>query len=197
MRGIAQRVPTDMFVKVAESAIGRGMLDESPEASQAFLRNMNFLCQKFDASFVQKYGVDLVVNILDKGSTLTKELAYELLSHASVRSKMTYHSMPDNCLTEKIIPVLCKEACKAPDTNLKVQALFIMALFIRENGGSVMEVFPFLPLPFFSSLESFLCLVFRFVLSSIFHLFSSPLFSSSPNPTAFPKCLSRKTFSLP
>ena len=35
-------------------------------------------------------------------------------------------------LTEKLIPQLCKEACKNTDSNVKVQSLFIISLFMRK-----------------------------------------------------------------
>jgi hypothetical protein len=40
-----------------------------------------------------------------------------------------------NCLTDCIIPALCKEACKSSDPHTKIQALYVLALFVRESGG--------------------------------------------------------------
>jgi len=52
-----------------------------------------------------------------------KNLAIERLSDESIRVRFSKTS-----LCEKLIPKLCKEACKNPEASMKIQSLYILSL---------------------------------------------------------------------
>ena len=67
-------------------------------------------------------------NIFSYQNLKLKNLAIERLADESIRERFSKSSLCD-----KLIPKLCKEACKNPEASVKIQALYILSLFSVKN----------------------------------------------------------------
>lgn len=67
-------------------------------------------------------------NSIDNIFFKLKNLAIERLADESIRERFSKSSLCD-----KLIPKLCKEACKNPEASVKIQALYILSLFSVKN----------------------------------------------------------------
>ena len=121
---IAERISVQSYQEVAGPHIKEGLSVTSPEQTmQAFLKNIGHLQRQFDVSFFKENVVGtLIKNALDKKGT-GQLMALHILCEDNVRSKLDVQ-----CLTEDVLPRVCREACKSTDIAVKMKALFFMAL---------------------------------------------------------------------
>ena len=121
---IAERVSVQSYQDVAGPFVKEGLAVTNPEQTmQAFLKHIGHIQKQFDVSFFKANVVGtLIKNALDKKGT-GQLMALHILCDENVRSKLDAQ-----CLTEDVLPRVCREACKSTDIAVKMKGLFFMAL---------------------------------------------------------------------
>ena len=132
---VASRVPTHEYRAVAGKYVSEGLRVTQPvEVMQAFLRNMAFLVDAFgvggqEGAFFTDFVIKgLFVNCLDKSQHVTLQLQAlsVLCSDERVRNMIDAPSLLD-----VVVPKVCREACKNPEANVKVVALYFLSLIVH------------------------------------------------------------------
>ena len=120
---IARLIKLDRYRSVAGRAVADGLNQNINEVMLVFLQNVGWLQATFDASFCERHVMALFSNALDLQNTTTQTAALCVLSDEDVRKNLGQSSLVD-----KLVPKACKEACKNPDANVKIHALFFLSL---------------------------------------------------------------------
>eukprot|EP01042_Synura_sphagnicola_P029258 gene29258-37745_t len=118
----------EQYRLVAAPFVAPGIVSNvSTEAMHAFLNSLDFIRDAFDASFFAINATALFVNAFEKGNPMLQNSAFEHLCHGDM-----VKSLEGANVTEKLVPQLCKDACKNPDVNVKIQALYALSLLVRK-----------------------------------------------------------------
>lgn len=117
----------DQYKPIAGPFIAAGLTNNtSAESMHAFLANLDFIHEIFDEFFFAVNVTSLLVNALEKANNpLLQNTAFEKLC-----SEGMSHAIRNANLTERLVPQLCKDACKHPDLNVKFQALYALSLLV-------------------------------------------------------------------
>mmetsp|Transcript_36594 Transcript_36594/g.81292 ORF Transcript_36594/g.81292 Transcript_36594/m.81292 type:complete len:541 (+) Transcript_36594:233-1855(+) len=115
---LSKLLPHDKYVHFSLPYLSQGLSnpDCPTETLQVFLSSAEFLCKTFGADFFQAHVASLLCTALDRPNLFVQHLALEKLSEEYVHSLF---SRPT--LEEKLMPQLCKVACKNADPEIKMQ----------------------------------------------------------------------------
>ena len=92
----------------------------------AFLRHISFLQNYFDGIFFSTHVVgSLFTNCLDKKNDSLQKQLFAVLCEEQVRDMVDQSS-----LIASIVPGVCKQACKNPETDVKLHALYTLSLLM-------------------------------------------------------------------
>eukprot|EP00981_Chlorochromonas_danica_P003586 scaffold662_cov281-Ochromonas_danica.AAC.1 len=125
---LSKAMTIDQYKPIAAPYIAAGLaVTTPPETVQSFLWHIKFIANTFDTIFFQTHATNLFCTALDRANNFLQNTAFETLWDNELIVK--FDGPP---LADKLIPELCKEACKNPDPNTKIQALFVMSLFTHK-----------------------------------------------------------------
>ena len=112
------------YRSVVQDAFASGLGVINPvETMQAFLRSVNFMRDTFDSSFFETNVINkLIVNCFDKAHTPLQCQLFSVLCDKKVHSAVSAQ-----CMLQTVVPKSCKEACKNPETTVKVHALYFLS----------------------------------------------------------------------
>ena len=122
---IVKKLPRFEYQRIVGPAIQQGLATINPaETMQIFLKNVKFLQSSFDKSFFQAHVISvLLCNSIEKQHVSIQTLAIQILCDKDV-----FDTIEKAVLSEKVIPKICKEACKNSEPTVKTLALYFLSL---------------------------------------------------------------------
>jgi hypothetical protein len=135
----AKTVPKKAYIDIAGPFLGEGMKASAAPADviQAFLKNVNFVLSTFDNSFFKiNFVCGVICGALDSPASAVKISGFQTLFQDQVRLVID-----NSMITEYLIPRICREACRNPESRIKIHGLYLMSLlcfrldreFLRKN----------------------------------------------------------------
>jgi SCY1-like protein 2 len=122
---ISKNIKITDYINMASPYIAKGLSIITPtECMQIFMKNINWLMETFNEDFFKDHIITLICNGLDiNNESMQTQTLCILCKNEELRK-----SIDQKCLTDLIIPKVCKEACKNNVANIKILALYFLSL---------------------------------------------------------------------
>lgn len=122
---ISKKIKISDYINIALPYIAKGLSIITPtEVMQIFMKNINWLMETFNNEFFKDHILTLVCNGLDiQNEAMQTQTLVILCKNEELRK-----AIDQKCLTDLILPKVCKEACKNNVPNIKILALYFLSL---------------------------------------------------------------------